>query len=258
MIRALTLAVVGFLMVGCSPDEMVHKIATPDGEARTQKYIDQLRQHEFSDIKSSLDPSIAEQLHGDTLERMAALIPAGSPTSIKLVGANRFSSETVGTSLNITYEYQFGDTFVLANVATKTRNGVTTIIGFHVEPLSTSLEVRNRFSLAGKTALQYGVLAAAIVVALFTLGVLIVCIRTKLKGRKWPWVLFILFGFGKLSVDWFTGKWAISVLTAQLFSASATAGYFSSWIVSVSLPVGAVVFLLKRRRLVLASEPSAV
>jgi hypothetical protein len=39
------------------------------------------------------------------------------------------------------------------------------------------------------------------------------------------------------------------VLAAQLFSASATAAYFGPWIVSVSLPVGAVLFLIKRRKL---------
>jgi hypothetical protein len=85
--------------------------------------------------------------------------------------------------------------------------------------------------------------------AIFTLVVLVVCIRTKMKRRKWLWILFILFGFGKLSVNWATGQWGVMVLAAQLFSASGTAAYLGPWIVSVSLPVGAVLFLIKRRRL---------
>jgi asparagine N-glycosylation enzyme membrane subunit Stt3 len=70
-----------------------------------------------------------------------------------------------------------------------------------------------------------------------------------MKRRKWLWILFILFGFGKLSINWTTGQWGVMVLAAQLFSASAAAAYFGPWIVSVSLPVGAVLFLIKRRRL---------
>ena len=97
--------------------------------------------------------------------------------------------------------------------------------------------------------MQYGVLATAITMAIFTIVVLVACIRTKMKRRKWLWVLFILFGFGKLSVNWATGQWGVMLLAAQLFSASGTAAFFGPWIVSVSLPVGAVLFLIKRRRL---------
>jgi hypothetical protein len=93
------------------------------------------------------------------------------------------------------------------------------------------------------------VLGGAIIAAIFTLTVLVVCIRTKMQRRKWLWILFILFGFGRLSVNWTTGQWGIGVLAVQLFSASAHADFFGPWIVSVSLPAGAVIFLIKRRNL---------
>jgi hypothetical protein len=86
-------------------------------QAMAQKYIENLRKHEYSDIESAVDPCIADQLPESTLDKMAAVIPNGSPTSMKLVGANRFSSNPVGTELNLSYEYQFNDRFLLANVA---------------------------------------------------------------------------------------------------------------------------------------------
>jgi hypothetical protein len=180
---------------------------------------------------------------------MAALIPTGPPVSVQLVGANRFSSTAAGTTVDLVFEYQFRDRFVVANVATKTIGGVMTIVGFHVQPESGSLESQNRFRWAGKSALQYGVLVSAIVAAVFSLCVLIVCIRTKMKRRKWLWILFILFGFGKLWVNWATGQWGIMVLVVQLFSASSHAGFFGPWIISVSLPIGAILFLRLRRTL---------
>jgi hypothetical protein len=237
------------LLVACNQEEMLQKFASPEEQAVAKKYIDQLRNRDFGEIEKAADPSIAGASLEDALKTMADLIPADPPVSVQLVGAHRMSSTSSGTVVNLTFEYRFHDRFVLANVATKIINGVTSIVGFHVQPESGSLESRNRFTLGGKNALQYGVLTLAVGVAIFTLCVLVVCIRTKLKRRKWLWILFILFGFGKLSVNWATGQWGIQVLAAQLFSASTYADFFGPWIISVSLPIGAMVFLRFRRTL---------
>jgi hypothetical protein len=237
------------MLAACSQKDMLQKFASPAEQAIAQKYIDELRSLDFGDIEKVIDPTIANEVAGGTLAKMAALIPSGIPTSIQLVGANRFSSESAGTTLNLTYEYRFGAQYLLTNVATKTKNGVLTIAGFRVLPESASLDTQNKFNLPGKSALQYGVLGAAITMAIFTLVVLVVCIKTKMKRRKWLWILFILFGFGKLSVNWTTGQWGVMVLATQLFSASGNSAFFGPWIVSVSLPVGAVLFLINRRRL---------
>jgi hypothetical protein len=236
------------LLVACSQEEMLQKFTSPEEQAVAKKYIDQLRNRDFDEIEKAAAPSIVSASLEGTLKTMADLLPADPPVSVRLVGAHRMSS-TSGTVVSLTFEYQFRERFVLANVATKTNSGVISIVGLHVQPESGSLESQNRFTLGGKSALQYGVLASAVVAALFTLCVLVVCIRTKLKRRKWLWILFILFGFGKLSVNWATGQLGIQLLAAQLLSASTHADFFGPWIISVSLPVGAVVFLLLRRTL---------
>ncbi len=127
--------------------------------------------------------------------------------------------------------------------------GTRSIVGFNVTPEAQSLESQNRFTLSNKSALQYTVLALAPLAALLTLYALVVCIRTRLAGRKWPWVLFILFGFGNLSVNWNTGQWGLTPLALQLFSASASAQIYSPWNIAVSLPIGAICFLLLRQKL---------
>jgi hypothetical protein len=237
------------LMSACSQEAILQKIASPEEQATARHYIDQLRSGEFADIEKVIDPTIADEAGGDTFAKMSALIPKGTPTSVQLVGANRFTSESAGTSLNLTYEYRFATQFMLINVATKTKNGVMTIVGFRVLPESSSLEAQNRFNLSGKSALQYGVLIGAIAAAVFTLVVLVVCIRTKMKRRKWLWILFILFGFGKLSVNWATGQWGVQLLTLQLFSAAAVAAFSGPWIISFSVPLGAIWFMISRRKL---------
>jgi hypothetical protein len=56
-------------------------------------------------------------------------------------------------------------------------------------------------------------------------------------------------------VNWTTGEWDIAPLSVQLLSASAFAPLYGPWTVSVSLPLGALMFLIYRRtRLVSEAE----
>lgn len=235
--------------MACSQEELIQKFSSPEDQAMAKSYIDRLRARSFDEIEEALDPSIRTANIRETLVKMADLVPNQEPTSVKIVGAHSFSASDAKT-VNTTFEYNFGDKWLLANVAVRERQGTKTIVGFNVNPISQSLETQNRFTLAGKGAIQYSVLIAAIAAALLTLYSLVICAKTKFPKRKWLWVLFILVGFGKLAVNWTTGEWGIAPLSVQLFSAAAMAPLYGPWTIAVSLPLGAIVFLLfKRTRL---------
>jgi hypothetical protein len=236
-------------LVGCSQDALLQKFASAEDQAIAKKYADHLRTGHFAAIEAVADPSInSPGLHG-ILEQMAALIPDGEPTSAKLVGASTMHGAD-GTTKNLTFEYQFGDRWLLLNVATHQKGEQPlTIVGLNVYPRAQSLEEQNRFELAGKTPLQYLIFVLVILVPLVTLYALIRCARTKMAGRKWPWIVFILLGVGKVAVNWTTGEWGFMPLAVQLFSASAIASFNGPWELAVSLPLGAFVFLFRRRAL---------
>lgn len=242
-------------LAGCNQADMIRKFASPADQALAKSYIDLLRQQRFEDIEKAVDPSIAGASLHETLVKMATLIPVGEPSTITLVGAHRINANDSST-INITYEYGFSGKWILTNVAVKSHIGKTTIVGFSVVPQSASLEEQNRFTLAAKSATQYLVFALSIVLPLFTLGALVVCVKTKFKGRKWPWVLFVVFGFGKLAVNWTTGDWGFAPLSFQLFSASAVAPFYGQWTFAISLPIGAITFLTLRRKLSVAAIES--
>jgi hypothetical protein len=182
------------------------------------------------------------------LLKMAAMMPAGEPISVKLVGANTFTNNTLHRS-NITYEYQYPDQWLLVNVAMKKQGGVSTLVGLNVKPLKDSLENINRFHLGGKSALQYAVLAFAVLAPLLSLYALILCVRTKMPRNKWLWIIFILFGLGGFSVNWTTGDWHFQPINFQLFSAGTFAPPYGAWTITVALPLGAIWFLLRRKSL---------
>jgi hypothetical protein len=68
--------------------------------------------------------------------------------------------------------------------------------------------------------------------------------------------LFILFGVGNFALDWTTGEWQFAPLHVHLLSASVSANLYGPWVLSVSVPLGALLFLWRRRRLS-APEPQA-
>lgn len=242
------LCVLLLVLGGCNQDDLLQKFASPAEQTQAKSYVDLLRQQHFDEVEKAADPSIADAaLHGK-LVAMAGYIPAGEPQSITLVGAHR-SVVNESTTVNTTYEYAFAGKLLLFNIALKSQGDKTTIVGLNVVPQLKSLAEQNRFTLDGKPPTLYAVLALAVLLPLFTLFVLVLCIRTPLKGRKWPWVLFVLVGFGNLSVNWTSGDWNFVPVAAQFFSASAFASPYGPWTLGVSLPVGAVLFLLMRRKL---------
>ena len=67
-------SVFSILLVACSQEEWLKKIASPDEPAVAQKFIQQLRNQDFGDLEKAIDPSIADQLQGGVLDKMAVPI----------------------------------------------------------------------------------------------------------------------------------------------------------------------------------------
>lgn len=247
---ALMVLVLVMLIAGCSQQSLMKLFVSPEEEQVAKNYIGLLRAQKFDQIENDIDPAIkakSPNIH-QMLLKMAALMPAEDPLSVKLVGANSFTGNTVHKS-NITYEYQYPDRWLMVNVAVQKKDGVSTLIGFNVRKLPDSLENSNKFGLSGKSALQYAVLAAAVIAPLFSLYALVLCIRTKMQSKKWLWIVCILLGIGGLSINWTTGNWNFQPLYVQLFSVSAFAPMYGAWTICVSLPLGAIWFVLRRKAL---------
>ncbi|GLQ94062.1 hypothetical protein [Dyella acidisoli] len=243
------------LITGCSRESMMKAVTSPEDEKVAKDYIGLLQAHEFDQIENDIDPALKSKttnLH-QTLLAMAAQMPAEQPLSVKLVGSDFLTSNTFHKS-KLTYEYQYLDRWVLVTIAVQKKDGISTIIGFNLNKVSKSLENSNKFVLSGKSSLQYLVLALAVIAPLFSFYALVLCIRTKMQGRRWLWIISILLGVGNLSVNWATGKLGFQLVAIQLFSAGAFAPPYGAWVISASLPLGAILFLLRRKELVAPAE----
>lgn len=73
--------------------------------------------------------------------------------------------------------------------------------------------------------------------------------KEVLRG-KWLWLLFILVGFGKLSFNWTTADFTWQSMALSLLGGSVyKPGPYVEWMFSISLPIGALTFMEKLRRI---------
>jgi hypothetical protein len=223
------------------------RFAPLQDEPVARQYLELLMPGKVDAIEHDMDPAVVDVDVRDKLVKMADTLPAKTPKSIKVVGAMSHKGEGVSES-DITFECEFQSRWYLVNVALQRKGSVTTVLGLGVTPLSDSVENLNRFTLLGKSAVQYLVLALAVSSLLFSFYVLVMCKRTKRGTKRWLWMVLVLVGVGKFAVNWNTGQWTFTILAVQIPSAGATAPFYAPWTIAAYLPLGAIIFLNERWR----------
>lgn len=255
-----------FKLFGYDRASLLKKWTPQDDQSLAVYYTDQLRQSQFGQIEEHLDSSIRNAETRNTLTRMSQMIPSGEPVSIKTVEASVLHSRDGSSLTNLTLEYEFAPrlsstdstefipgSWLLSQVSIYTMGDVKTISGFHIMPISKSFEETNEFTLAGKGSPQYGGLFLAIVASVLTLYAFVLCIRTKVGRKKLIWLVLIAIGVFRLTVNWTSGQWSFTPLAIQGPPVSTTFTPYGPCMILTTVPVGAIAFLLWRKRI--ASRP---
>lgn len=249
-LRLLLLALVGILAAACSQQDMLDKIAPQAESAYAQKVIAELRAGDYASVAQALAPQLRMPSIDKHLPKLAGLFPKGTPKTVKLVGAHTLSMSRAGgplkTQYELTYEYEFPGSWVVAKLVLAKEQDHLEVIGIHIQPLARSLEETNAFTLAGKGALHWVFLLLAIAIPLFCVYAFIACVRMAGLKRKWWWALFTLIGVFTVSINWSTGELGVQPLSFLLLSAATFGSTYSPWFVNVAFPIGAVCFLWRR------------
>lgn len=241
-------------LAACSPKGLIEKFANPEKVKIARDYIDRLIAGDFEGLAAELDPALRNGKEIEQLKVMQSLIPKGTPTVTELVGYYVHYNTSGQTRYNVSHQFHYEGKWIVTNTVWGEKTGtVREILSMTVTPLAMSLQELNAFSFRQAGPLHYVFLVGAIAIPSFILITLIQCIRTKLPRRKWLWIIFILVGFVQFSLNWSTGETAVRPLFFQLLGAGAmSAGMYAPWILSISIPIGAVAFWFKRRRLLQA------
>jgi len=229
-------------------DEWLYKVTPKKADAFARSYIEILRQHDIETAISLLNPDLNNSETQSTLFDLSKVLDHGVPLSIKIVSANVIGESGEERS-DLAYEVKFNDAWAVVNVVVDSGGGIQQIAGIHVIPLDNSLKETNALTLSGKPMINFIAAFLAVVVPIFIIVTLIICFRTKVS-KKWLWIIFILVGVVEFRLNWTTGQWDIFPLSLHFLGVSIKqATVYVPWVLSVCIPLGAIVFLSKRQEL---------
>ena len=107
-------------------------------------------------------------------------------------------------------------------------------------------------------AAQLSRLGLMISIVAFALWAAVLVARTPMP-RRWGWAAVALLGLGKFAINWTTGQTTASFLSLPILVGSIGRGdILGPWIVAFSLPIGALVALLRRRHVLQIQRKPAV
>ncbi len=242
------------LMFGCSQKTMEEKLVPKEEVEFSKKYLSLFQAKNFEEISKPLNPKLKTQDLYSHLERVANSFPPDPPKNIELVGSHTFKSGDKWQA-NITFQYQFPSSWLIASInLERIANGELIVNGVNVNPIKDSLENINRFTFKGKGPIHFLFLVLIFFLPVFIIFTFVVCLRTRIKKRKWLWAIFILLGYGQFSLNWTTGAGNVNPIHFQILGAGISGVKYAPWILSVSFPLGAILFWVKKREMTKKQE----
>ena len=228
----------------------------PEAESEFAKeHFDLYRTGDVDEIISQLNPALVDDEIRGKIEAIVDYVPGTEPTGLEVVGASTHSSaDTRMVSLSI--EYKYPDEWLVYSITIDTSGEPFRVNSVNALRSEQSLAETNAFRIAQNGLPGILIVIFGVAVPIFCIAVFVICLRTPIPKGKWRWAIFTLLGAMTYQINWSTGETAFIPMHVQLLGAGfSRAGFYGPWIISVSIPFGALVFLSKRKRWLVNAEP---
>lgn len=237
-----------FMLAACDPLVQIAGAVPADEDEFAKRHVALLAAKDFAAVEAMMSPELFAAAGRATLDEMAALLPATAPKSIQIAYYGTFEVDGA-RRINMYYQYRFDEFWILVEMVLDRRGDELAVVSLHLYRGDQAWTEANRFTLTGKDPQHFVIFAMAIFNPLFILFAIVQCIRTPMPRRKWLWIIFILVGLTEIQLNWTTGEVGFEPLKALLLGA----GFWkqspiSPLVLSVGIPFGAIIFLLKRKK----------
>lgn len=236
-------------LTSCNPKIDFSKIVPSQIDKFAIDFMIEVHKGNLDSCLNLMSNDLKNGLGSQKLNNSHAFIKNYSLDSVRLINANKRTlyGDNGFTDYWVEYEYFLTDKFLYSSIGIREQNGILTIMSFDGSVANESAENAHKFHLKGKGFLHYLFLAFAILIPIFILISLIFVIKTKQLKRKWLWIIGVLFGFIKFSINWTTGQVGFSLINISILGAGySKSGNIAPWILSFSFPIVAIIFWYKR------------
>ena len=242
------LCIITTVFTSCGYRNLVEKFAPKEESEYGRTVLELIRANDFEAVSKHLHHTLISKVTRENLEAISQLFPSGNLIQCEIIGSqvNKTNNDWNG---GFTFEYEFeSNKWALANIVVNRNDGTLSITGFHVAQTEQSQKEHNKFTLYGKSMVHYLFFLFTILILSFSVFTFYVCIRTPLAKRKILWAIVTLTGAISLTLNWTTGELSFQLLSIQFLTISAmTASPYAPWFISFSIPVGSILFWIKRK-----------
>jgi hypothetical protein len=258
MKRVAAIGLFAFVLCGCSWQQTLEKLATEE-DAFARGYLDAVRSGDKERARALLVAEGRETATDEMFTTMRSLLDRGARREVTLVGGQVNTQLGSGRRTTLlTYQIHDAFGFVMVEFRIRHEAGELLVDSLRLTPLPDDLREIHALRIWDKGPAHWLVLLAFAGELALIIYALVACARTPMRRRKWLWILFILCGVGVLTFDWTSGEIVYRILQLQLFGIGfSKAGPYAPWTLSLSFPIGALVFLACRPRHVAAATAAS-
>jgi hypothetical protein len=251
MLKKLITYIFALLLISsCSSiDEISEENVPNEANNYAKLFIEKLNNGEIDYCLSQINEQYQnEELKNFLLDFFESLTDK-NPKDYSIL-AYRYStlySDNSITTYEFRYEYEYADVFAYFTFQLEEKEDLFQVFGFSIDTSKDSLRNLNQFHFKDKSIIHYIFLLLTIAVPIFILVSVVFAIISPIE-RKWAWILFILLGFITFTLNWTDGQIGFKLISLKLFGAGFTKfGIIEPWILSFAIPIGAIVFWVKRK-----------
>ena len=239
------------VLFGCGVPTTDADIRTSDEARLLLTILNELQAKDYDAVRSHMDVQTKAQPGMDKmLELMSEIIPTENPTSSQFEGWWVNLDTSMGRTSGVTAKLEFKDRWLLVVASYSGNPNSLLATSYRAQGALKLRDGSSPFQATTNASLRYFNLAIAVATTLGSLAAAVLCLLTTGLKRKFLWAFASLFGISGFSFNSTTGDFLINFL--------AFGGLDGSWywpdasvgpVLHIVVPVGAILFLFKRRHL---------
>lgn len=220
----------------------------------SKEYISLIQNGKIEEAMTYLPPKLRNEDTGKFLNEVVAVFPSKPFERAELVRLKKNSGLT-GTATKLVLEYVYPTKPIIVIIHLFQTDDEKVIVNWlEVNQLRLPAKDMYAFTFQDKSFIHILFLIWIVLVPLFIIFTVVVALRTPIKKKKWLWILFILIGIFGIHFNWATTEIIIRPsnfkLLGSAFTRYSTTG---AWLLKVSLPIGAILFWVKRKKFLQAA-----
>ena len=246
------------LFSGCTA--VLDELENTEVRQTTEAMLDALIENDFLAAYSLVDDICTEDDFSPAFTQMKQFLDDANTYDLKLLSVSANTSISNGqkiSSISSVYEMMTENSRIIVSIRMDDQIGITS---FYLTPYEKTdyyyTGTLNR--MEGATVAQWGILLVNVIAIGLTVYALVDCCRKTVK-KKVLWILLLIFGFLTIGATVSSTSLRFHFNLGWITSYSALIRYGSGTVMfRLMLPVGAIIYFIKRRSLLKAQTPAVV